>query len=216
MNQGKTIQAFLVGAALCSVAIPSFAEGAPPQRDQATAPNGAGEATVPHSDVNVRGYGLVFNAGEGGGFAMGGMALARFGVFEAGVLAEAGSTVFEYQYMGLGAAGGVVWRSDYGLRLEALATVGAHEYKGKSSFFSSNEGVSGTTPFAGVRLAASYAVSSGPVTFDLGVMGVAETDLKRDVEVTSTGFLGGKTTKTGTLGQTSYGAGLSIGGTFDI
>ncbi len=226
MTHKKTLSALLVGAALGSIAIPAQAQSAAletdvlPKTDTVSPERDASadtDTSVPEADVNVRGYAMAFSSTQAGGVAAGGMALARFGMFEVGGFAEKGGAVFDYTYNGIGAAAGLAWRSEGGFRLEGMATAGRHHYEGFDSGLFGGPGASGNLAFVGARVAASYAVISSPLPIEIGLMGVAETDLgRKDVEVTSFSWSGSASKTTKTIGTTSYGAALTLGTSIDL
>jgi hypothetical protein len=195
--------------ALGLIAIPAHA-----QEDAVTS------TAVPTTDIAVRGYALGFGNDQAGGGALGGMMTLRTGLFEIGGFGEGGTALLDYDYTAMGGVAGVAWRSEDGIRLAALGTAGSHHYRGFDRGFLSNDpGANAAVPFAGGRVLASYRLWG---KLDVGLMGLAERDLKHETvrySYTSESWFGGGSSQRSEaqdVGTTSYGFGLQVGSSLDL
>ena len=124
-----------------------------------------------------------------GGPIVGASLLMRTGLFGFGVYAQADTAVFYYQHSSsYGLAAGLAYQSPDGFRLDALGTLGFHNYSGwggsstiGDTEYEDNPGGSASLPCAGARLRALYLFSrSRRGHFLLGWQLGLEQDLKRE------------------------------------
>jgi hypothetical protein len=189
-------------------------------RAEGEAPPAPGDTSA---DVRIAGQIGGYGGADGGGPAIGILALGRYANFEGGIDAQAGTALFRGGYGYVALAGGLGLVPGARWRIDLLGELGLDAYQGFGGrhLLSSDPGANATLPCAGARVGVARRFGR----FELGLSGTFGEDLTRPtVTYTYTdqggglffGGAGGPTTRTVTVGGERLGVMLAMGSGFDL
>lgn len=221
----------LAGAALFAILLSTAASASAadaPTDGAAEAPQPAVVARPPaRRELNLAIGPGAFHDGHGSGVMVDAQLLHRRGWLAVGLAGNYGGTVIS-RYNALGAAGavGVSLPTARWLRIDLLATGGAHHYSGVGSNEALGSTVSGDAgadawlPFVGARLGCSVELGSSPGRLALGLLAIAETDVIRTTKSYAVNQVATLQSEERLVrhrvGTERLGGVLTLGGTFDL
>gem|GEM_PF-2744538 len=174
------------------------------------------------ADLLVTGGTGAFTDGDNTGGVLTLTVLRQAGPIGYGGLFEYGGAIFDYTHVTAAPMIGIFAPSPRWLRAGAAVTAGVHVYEGVGrGFLSSDPGVDGTMPFAGIRGFIGGEIG-GKARLHLGLQLSADTDLARRERTSSyreSSWSSSATyerTATHTIGFVRTGAALALGGAFDL